>query len=107
MSTPTDKPAGGYRLTPAADADLDELWTYVATNSGRAEADSLEDKLHAAMHQLGTMPGMGHRREDLADEPLRFWSVHRVLIIYRAETSPIQVVRVLHGARDVRAVLGE
>jgi plasmid stabilization system protein ParE len=33
--------------------------------------------------------------------------VRNYLIIYRSETKLIQVVRVLHGARDVQALLGE
>ncbi len=95
----------GYQLTPQADADLDELWAYVSANSGVVAANRLEDELHAAMHRLAKMPGMGHLREDLADEPLRFWPVHEFLIIYRPQTMPVQVIRVLHGARDVAAIL--
>jgi plasmid stabilization system protein ParE len=40
-------------------------------------------------------------REDLTDRPYRFWKVYSYLIIYRADTSPPRIVRVLHGARDV------
>lgn len=58
------------------------------------------------MHRLGESPGIGHLRQDLAVEPLRFWTVHNFLIVYRPEARPIQVVRVLHGARDVQAILG-
>jgi plasmid stabilization system protein ParE len=57
------------------------------------------------MRRLATMPGLGHVREDLADESLRFWSVYAYLIIYRPATDPLLIVRVLHGARDVRAIL--
>lgn len=96
----------GYLVTPAADADLSEIWRYVAAESGVFRADKLEDKLHAAMHRIGNMPGIGHLRLDLADEALRFFRVHSYLIIYRPETTPVQVVRVLHGARDVQAILG-
>jgi len=96
----------GYLLTPAADADLEEIWQYVSENSGVSRANALEDELHAAMHRLGESPGMGHLRHDLADEMLRFWTVHKFLIVYRPEKQPVQVVRVLHGARDVQAILG-
>lgn len=51
------------------------------------------------------MPEIGHRREDLADEPLRFWPVYSYLVIYRADVSPIEVVRVLSGYRDVAELL--
>ena len=95
----------GYLLTPAADADIEEIWQYVAASSGESRADALERELHAAMRRLGEMPGIGHPRHDLADEPLCFFSVHNFLVIFRPETRPIQVVRVLHGARDVHAIL--
>ena len=68
-------------------------------------ADSVEQELHVAMVRVGEFPHMGRLREDLADEPLRVVVVHRFLIIYRAENTPVEIVRVLHGARDVEAVL--
>lgn len=58
------------------------------------------------MRRIGSLPGIGHLRLDLADEALRFFRVYKYLIIYRPETTPVQVVRVLHGARDVQAILG-
>ncbi len=48
---------------------------------------------------------MGHLRQDLADEPLRFWAVYSYLIIYREDSDPLEIVRVLHGARDVKSLL--
>lgn len=59
------------------------------------------------MRRLAEMPGLGHMREDLVaiDQALRFWPVYSYLIVYRAETDPLEVVRVLHGARDVRRIL--
>ena len=59
------------------------------------------------MRKLAEHSGMGHLREDLADEPLRFWAVYSYLVIYRAEMRPIQVIRVLHGSRDVQRILSE
>lgn len=94
-----------YCLTPAADLDLDEIWRQVTETSGHRAADRLEDELHETMLRLAGVPGMGHLRDDLADEPLRFFAVHRYLIVYRPETEPLQVVRVLHGMRDVRSIL--
>jgi len=96
----------GYQLTPRANIDLDPIWTYVAEGSGNAVADRLEETFHVAMQKLAEMPGIGHLREDLADEPLRFYNVRGYLIIYRPDTQPLQVIHVVHGARDIRAILG-
>lgn len=68
-------------------------------------AGHIRDELFDAMRLLAQTPGMGHFRSDLAKEPLRFWLVRSFLIIYRGEKRPIEIVRVLHGARDVAAIL--
>jgi plasmid stabilization system protein ParE len=48
---------------------------------------------------------MGHFRSDLAKQSLRFWHVRSYLIIHRREKDPIEIVRVLHGARDAQVIL--
>jgi hypothetical protein len=45
--------------------------------------------------------GPGHRRDDLADQSLRVWSVYSCLIGYRPEQSPIQIVRIVGGYQDI------
>ena len=50
-------------------------------------------------------PGVGHVRDDLGDESLRVWPVFSYLIMYLPDTNPVQVIRVIHGARNVRKVL--
>jgi plasmid stabilization system protein ParE len=96
-----------FLLTPAARDDLIEISNYIQRNDGAAAAQRVRSGLREAIYRLAEMPGLGHLREDLADEPLRFWTVYSYLIIYRPETDPIQIVRVLHGARDVRRLLEE
>lgn len=51
------------------------------------------------------MPAIGHLREDLTDEPLRFWPVRRYLIVYRSDSDPLEIVRVLSAYRDVKKLL--
>ena len=57
------------------------------------------------MAALAQNPGIGHYRKDLADEPLRFWRVYTYLIIYRFESKPIEIVRLLSACRDIRKLL--
>ena len=54
---------------------------------------------------LGEMPGMGHFREDLLDRHYKFWSVHSYVVVYLWEVTPIKVIAVVHGARDLDAFL--
>ncbi len=48
---------------------------------------------------------MGSARPDLIDLPVRFWTLGNYLIIYRAEKSPTEIVRVLSAYRNVGAIL--
>jgi len=54
---------------------------------------------------LGANPGIGHAREDLTHLPVKFWPVYSYLIVYDPETRPVQILRVLHGMRDVEEIL--
>lgn len=51
---------------------------------------------------------MGSRRRDITPLPLRFWTIPKYpnyVIVYRPETSAIQVVAVLHGKREMNEAL--
>jgi plasmid stabilization system protein ParE len=93
-----------YVLTPAARGDLEELADYIAKDNPDA-AQRVRRDLRDSMRMLARTPEMGHFRKDLCDEPLRFWQVYSYLIIYRPETRPLQILRVLRAARDVRTLL--
>jgi toxin ParE1/3/4 len=85
--------------------DLQEIWEFISADSFDAADRVLEDFYRAFARLAGT-PGMGHKREDLTHRDVRFWRVHSYLVIYRA-SKPIRIVRVLHGKRDVKRLLGE
>lgn len=53
---------------------------------------------------LAERPRMGHTRSDLTQRDVRFWPVGSYLIVYRVGTV-LQMVAVLHGARDVTEVI--
>ncbi len=93
-----------YVLSPEAHDDLRELRDYIAQDNPTAARRLLSD-LRDAMRRLAEMPELGHVREDLAEEALRFWPVRSYLIIYRPDAKPIQIVRVLSGYRDIAELL--
>lgn len=95
---------GRYVLTAAARADLSEIAAFIREDSPEA-ARRVVQSLQTAMGRLAERPGMGHIREDLARASLRFWPVYSYLIIYRPESRPLQILRVLHAARDVQSLL--
>jgi plasmid stabilization system protein ParE len=89
-----------YWLTPLAEDDLFAIWSYIATDN-LAAADQIEDEICDACLRLSARPDLGHYRRDLTDKPVRFLAVRGTyLIVYDPETKPLEVIRILHGARD-------
>ena len=95
-----------FVLTPAAEGDLLKIIEYLDGDNPNAVL-KVVDALDEAMQRLAENPGIGHVRTDLTDADVRFWSVFKYLVIYRPETKPLEIVRVLHGSRDVKRLLGE
>jgi plasmid stabilization system protein ParE len=94
-----------YILGSDAVLDLEDIWDYIAADSIDA-ADRWIGKLFDAFEEIARMPGIGHRREDLTEYPVRFWTVGAYLIIYRAANlRPVEIVAVTQGARDIPAFL--
>jgi plasmid stabilization system protein ParE len=92
-------------LSPLAEQDVDEIVTYIAKENP-ASAHAFLDALFDTMEKLADYPDMGHLRDDLTDKPVKFWTFKwHYLIIYKP-TSPIEIVRVLSGYRDIINLIG-
>lgn len=89
------------RFTTDAFHDLEEIVRYIGARNPDA-ATRLTDRLEAECWPLARDPGIEQPRPDLA-QGLRFFPVGNYLIFYRESSEGIQVIRVLHGARDYRA----
>ena len=94
-----------FFLSAPASLDLDEILTYVLDGSGQDRAQQVADGLEEAFQKLADAPGLGHRREDLTSSPVLFFTVWSYLIIYKPNTKPLEVARVVHGARDIESLL--
>jgi toxin ParE1/3/4 len=93
-----------YVLSPDVLQDLQDIWDFIAADNVAA-ADKLEDEFFEAFGMLAKRPRMGHARSDLTQRDVRFWPVGQYLIVYRSLPAPLQVVAVLHGARDATEVI--
>lgn len=89
------------RLPQAAD-DMFEIWAAVAAHNARA-ADRLIDRFYDAEEVLGRNPEIGEARPEIAPD-FRKWTVAPYVMFYRVTADAVEVVRVLHGARDFEAV---
>jgi toxin ParE1/3/4 len=99
-------------ILAAARADLRQQRDYFARTS-IAVAERFLTTAEAAFQRLAQMPGMGTLKE--ADHPalgrVRQWRIHggfeKYLIYYRETDQGIEVLRVVHGARDIPTLLAE
>lgn len=89
---------GSLRFTTDAYLDLDEIVRYIGERNPSA-ATRLINRLEAECEQIASAPEIGQSRADLAPG-LRFFPVGTYLIFYRKSDDGIQVIRVLHSARD-------
>ena len=87
---------------PLAEADILEIWDYIADDS-LAAADRWVDRLDEQFRMLAAQPMMGSAREELAPG-VRSFPFGRYVVFYMPLNDGIDVVRVLHGARDIDAV---
>ena len=95
----------GFRVSPEALNDLREIAAYVEGEWGVDFAQRTEDELYACFERLGVHPGLGHRREDLTSRPFHFLTKNPYLIAYMRDETQVIIVRILHGARNVREIL--
>ena len=92
-------------LTPSANADLGEIWMFIAVDNP-AQADDFIDLIDEKFQNLSRQPGLGRRREELV-AGLRSFPVGRYVIFYLQVQDCLRIVRILHGARDVDAVFAD
>jgi plasmid stabilization system protein ParE len=96
-----------FEFTPLAVEDLDRIWWFIAKDNLDA-ADRVESEIVATCRRLAKRPRMGAKRDDITSLPVRFWPVTKFpnyVLVYRPETVPLQVIAVLHGMRNLGAVL--
>ena len=84
---------------PLAEADLLDIWNFIA-NESLEKADNFLQKIENKLKILVENPGMGRKRDELVPG-LRSFLVGSYLIFYYLINGGIEVIRVLHGARDI------
>jgi toxin ParE1/3/4 len=94
-----------YVLAPEAALDLVQIWRYIQKQSSLEMADRVEAVIRDRFAFLAENPGAGHWRKNLTEEVVKFFPVYSYLIVYRPETTPLQIVSILHGRRDVERLL--
>ncbi|WP_199247175.1 type II toxin-antitoxin system RelE/ParE family toxin [[Phormidium] sp. ETS-05] len=94
---------------PQVIRDLIELATYIAQDNLDA-SDSFLAAAERTFQQLGKMPGMGKlcqfTQPTLADvRQQAIKGFQKYLVFYRITDNGVEIIRVIHGARDIEAIL--
>jgi len=97
------------RLAPAARRDLDEIWLYVAHESGSEDAATrVVEHIVEKFAMFVRFPFIGRDIGAEMHPDVRTFPADRYVIFYRPTESEIRVLRVIHAARDAVAdFLGE
>ena len=97
-------------LEPLARLDLKKQFEYLAERASIDTANRFIDAAHEAFGNLAKNPGLGAtfpaRSPKLTGLRVsRVSGFENYLIFYREHSTGVEIVRVLHGARDIRRVL--
>ena len=84
---------------PEAENDLEEIWLYIAQDHPD-NADKLLDEIEETCKKLVQFTNMGRNRDEL-HPGLRSFPVGKYLIFYLPISGGLEIVRVLHGMRDI------
>jgi toxin ParE1/3/4 len=96
-----------HRLAPRAEEDLDDIWLYVAKESGSMDvATRLIDSIMERFLFLASFPAAGRMRDHDFGIRARSFPVGEYVIVYCVEDSDICILRVVHGRRDLVALWG-
>jgi toxin ParE1/3/4 len=96
-----------HRLSPEAEAELDDIWFYIATESGSMEvADRFIDSLTRRFYLLATNPHIGRRRDHDLRPGMRSFPVGNYLILYRIDQADVLILHVVRGSRDIETLFG-
>lgn len=90
-------------LRPRAFVDLADIWAFIAEDSMK-HANRFAALIDSQFRALACQPNMGRSRPELATD-LRSFPVGRYIIFYLPRPKGVEIVRVLHGARDIESVL--
>jgi toxin ParE1/3/4 len=91
------------RRTAAARLDYLQIFLHIGEQDITA-AEKLLRTFDEKLRMLADMPGMGPARPDLG-KSLRTYPVGKYLLIYRSVTDGIELVRAVHGSRNLRRLL--
>jgi toxin ParE1/3/4 len=91
-----------YKIAKEARQDLKEIYQNIFSANPSA-AGKLYELFYDKFRMLADNPLLGEKREDLADN-LRMFSAGNYVILYRQAKNGIEIIQIVHSARDLPAL---
>jgi toxin ParE1/3/4 len=91
----------GYRLRPAAEVDLDNIWNYTAITWSADQAERNVSGLFDAFASIADNPALGARVDLLREGYRRFKRGHHLIFCVIASGGEVEVIRALHESSDL------
>jgi toxin ParE1/3/4 len=88
-----------FVLRPLAQEDLAQTYSYILQTS-LEQAELWLERVESQCKMLAEMPTMGRARPELPGDVHSFVFA-RYVIFYRPNADGVEIVRVLHGSRDL------
>ncbi len=91
-----------HRLSLDAEAELDSIWHYIATQSGSIDAaERFIASLTRRFFLISMSPYMGRSRDADLKPGLRSFPVGNYVILYSIDGDDVLILHVIHGSRDI------
>ena len=88
------------RVSAAAERDLDDIWHYVAINSGSVvRANKFVDEITRRLTILASSPKAGTVRDEI-ELGVRGLPIGNYIVYYRETNKYVIISRIVHGNRD-------
>lgn len=91
---------GGYRLSPAAQADLESIWDYTVTRWGESQAEAYTRNIQAACEALSEGTIVSRSAEEVRSG-YRKMTVGSHVMYFRMKSEAVEIIRILHQSMDV------
>jgi toxin ParE1/3/4 len=95
-----------FRLSPEAEAELDDIWVRIAHESSIDVATRVVEGITDRFWLLARYPHVGRQRDEDLRPGLRSFPADDYVIIYRIEEDVVLILHVVHGSRDIAALFG-
>ena len=94
-----------YILSPAAQADLDQIWDYTADRWSLAQAEKYVREIQAACEAAATSLRPGQAIHDIRSGYRKLSVGSHFLFFRKTDHGVIDIIRILHKRVDIRSHL--